>query len=105
MPNSIARPFCGVQRVVRGLLLFALATAVAPASFPQAVQTIVLGPSATALTGPWKFAPGDSPVVDGALLWAQPDFDDSRWDTMDLTTAADGRAGCGLRYCRSAPGR
>ncbi len=56
-------------------------TAAAPA-----VETITLGNAVVALTGPWKFQPGDSPVVNGAPLWAQPQFDDSRWTAMDLTT-------------------
>jgi hypothetical protein len=33
-------------------------------------QSITLGNPAGALTGPWKFAPGDSPWVHGAPLWA-----------------------------------
>ena len=31
------------------------------------------------LNGPWKFPLGDN------MAWAQPDFDDSSWGTMDLT--------------------
>ncbi len=48
-------------------------------------HTIVLGQSAVPLTGPWRFSPGDSPWQNGAFLWAQPDFNDSRWTLMDLT--------------------
>jgi len=51
-------------------------------------QVITLGRSVAALTGPWKFQPGDSPWVNGAPEWAQPGFDDSRWATMDLTPKA-----------------
>jgi hypothetical protein len=40
---------------------------------------IKLGESSSALNGPWKFHTGDD------LAWAQPNFDDSKWDTMDLT--------------------
>src|ERR1035441_3908325 len=40
---------------------------------------VKLGESYTQLTGPWKFHTGDD------MAWAQPDFDDSKWDTMDLT--------------------
>jgi hypothetical protein len=47
-----------------------------------------LGNSAVALTGPWKFSPGDSPWVNGAPVWAQPDFDDAHWATMDLAPKA-----------------
>jgi hypothetical protein len=54
---------------------------------PQtSIQTVTLGNSAVVLTGPWKFQPGDSPVVDGAPLWAQPAFDDAHWAPMDLTS-------------------
>jgi hypothetical protein len=61
---------------------------------PQAApQVIVLGQSAVPLTGPWKFAPGDSPWIGdpapGSFLWAQPSFDDSRWSSLDLTPAAN----------------
>jgi hypothetical protein len=48
------------------------------------VRVITLGNSVVALTGPWKFQPGDSPWVNGAPEWAQPGFDDSKWATMDL---------------------
>ena len=40
---------------------------------------VKLGESYTQLTGPWKFHTGDD------MAWAKADFDDSKWDTMDLT--------------------
>jgi hypothetical protein len=43
---------------------------------------IKLGQSMVALYGPWKFHTGDDPA------WAAPDFDDSAWETVDLTPAA-----------------
>ncbi len=48
---------------------------------------ISLGQSAVPLYGPWKFTVGDSPVdpLTHAPLWAQPGFDDSKWETVDLT--------------------
>jgi Stage II sporulation protein E (SpoIIE) len=48
---------------------------------------IRLGQSAVPLYGPWKFAVGDSPFdpVTHQPLWAQPGFDDSRWEIVDLT--------------------
>jgi hypothetical protein len=57
-----------------------------PLSDPNAVD-IALGPSAVSLYGPWKFAVGDSPIdaKTGKPLWAEPDFDDSKWETVDLT--------------------
>lgn len=45
----------------------------------NAVVQVKLGESAAELAGPWKFHTGDD------LAWAQPGFDDSGWDTMDLT--------------------
>ena len=45
----------------------------------QAQSTIVVGNATAELTGPWKFHTGDNPA------WAQPEFDDSSWSTMDLT--------------------
>ncbi len=60
-------------------------------SAPQPAQVITLGSSAVILSGPWKFSPGDSPWVNGSLLWAQSGFDDSRWASMDLTPVAGSR--------------
>ena len=51
-------------------------------------QVVTVGKSAVALTGPWKFSPGDSPWVNGSPVWAQPGFDDAHWATMDLTPTA-----------------
>jgi hypothetical protein len=52
------------------------------------VQIVTLGNSAVAITGPWKFSPGDSPWVNGSPVWAQPGFDDAHWATMDLAPKA-----------------
>jgi hypothetical protein len=51
-------------------------------------QVVTLGNSAVALTGPWKFSPGDSPWVNGSPVWAEPGFDDESWAVMDLTPKA-----------------
>ncbi len=48
-----------------------------PAEMPGA--SITLGDAVVSLNGPWKFHTGDDP------RWAQPDFDDSSWETVDLT--------------------
>ncbi len=45
----------------------------------HAQSQITLGNASTPLNGPWKFRTGDN------LAWAQSDFDDSGWATMDLT--------------------
>lgn len=40
--------------------------------------------------GPWKFAVGDSPIdaKTGKHQWAEPDFDDSKWEKVDLAWIA-----------------
>lgn len=53
-------------------------TSSAPAVSHWAEQ-VVLGSSTVELTGPWKFHKGDNPS------WAQPDFNDAGWSSMDLT--------------------
>ena len=45
-------------------------------------EQVVLGSSSVELTGPWKFHKGDD------LQWAQPEFNDSGWSSMDLTPPA-----------------
>jgi len=40
---------------------------------------VTLGQSVVNLNGPWKFHIGDSPA------WADPNFDDSTWESVDLT--------------------
>ena len=45
----------------------------------NAVVPITLGQSVVELTGPWKFHVGDDPH------WADPSFDDSQWETVDLS--------------------
>jgi hypothetical protein len=59
------------RRVLPVLLAF-------PAILPGQ-STIMLGNATAELTGPWRFHTGDDPA------WAQPDFNDSAWSTMDLT--------------------
>ena len=51
------------------------------------IEHITLGQSAVPLYGPWKFQVGDSPVdpINHSPLWSEPDFDDSKWETVDLT--------------------
>jgi stage II sporulation SpoE-like protein len=45
-------------------------------------EQVVLGSSSVDLNGPWKFHKGDD------LQWAQPDFNDSGWSSVDLTPPA-----------------
>ena len=79
---------CPVHRSHRLILLCALS----PLFFPlfSAAQAPVqagfvkgtIGEAVLVLTGPWKFHPGDD------MAWANPSFDDSGWDTQDLTPPA-----------------
>ncbi|MGB6783699.1 MAG: SpoIIE family protein phosphatase [Terracidiphilus sp.] len=48
-------------------------------TIPANPVPIVFGHSVVALNGPWKFHIGDNPQ------WADPNFDDSHWETVDLT--------------------
>ncbi|HEX4020894.1 MAG TPA: SpoIIE family protein phosphatase [Acidobacteriaceae bacterium] len=74
-----------MRRIWFSLLLLPLlalhaAAQIAPASSPALpAQQITLGQSIIALNGPWKFHIGDNPQ------WADPNFDDSQWETVDLT--------------------
>ena len=54
---------------------------------PKSAAPITFGEFAEPLSGPWKFQIGDSPIdpATGQLLWAEPNFDDSKWASMDLT--------------------
>jgi hypothetical protein len=55
-----------------------VASALAPAA---AVTSVSLGRAAVPLEGPWRFHTGDDP------RWSLPSFDDSAWETVDLTPA------------------
>jgi hypothetical protein len=44
-----------------------------------AQQIVRIGRAVVPLTGPWKFRIGDDP------RWADPNFDDSSWENVDLT--------------------
>src|SRR5579871_402962 len=59
---------------------------VAAAAQSNGGEVVTLGQSSVPLYGPWKFTVGDSPVdaKTGKPLWAEPGFDDSNWENMDL---------------------
>jgi len=88
----MARRLSGLLPIFSLLLLARLAAAqpehaqAAPAQ-PGSPERITLGQAAVALNGPWKFHIGDSPIDPrtGKLLWTELDFDDSQWETVDLT--------------------
>jgi hypothetical protein len=93
----VARRFCIALPVL--LLLFghgswAQAQA-APAQSDVAAHgtaEISLGQSVVPLYGPWRFPVGDSPVdpVTHGPLWAEPGFEDSKWEAADLTAGVTG---------------
>ena len=68
---------------------FVLSAARVPAQTSAPVADVTLGHSAAALYGPWKFTVGDSPINPKTRkpLWAEPGFDDSGWENVDLTPA------------------
>jgi hypothetical protein len=59
----------------------------------ETATSLTLGQSMLPLYGPWKFHVGDSPVDPGTSqpLWAAPGFDDSTWETVDLTPKGSSR--------------
>ncbi|MGA9069204.1 MAG: PP2C family protein-serine/threonine phosphatase [Terracidiphilus sp.] len=61
-------------------------TPVAPALAGN-TENVTIGQSAARLYGPWKFTVGDSPIDPATHqpLWAEPGFDDSKWENVDLT--------------------
>ncbi len=61
------------------LILIVSACCLRAQTAPANAVPIVFGHSVVALNGPWKFHIGDDPQ------WANPNFDDSQWETVDLT--------------------
>ena len=63
-------------------MLMTLITGSRPASAePAQIAHVTLGQSTVPLNGPWRFHVGDDP------RWSSADFDDSSWETVDLTPA------------------
>ncbi|MFI4968023.1 MAG: glycoside hydrolase [Gammaproteobacteria bacterium] len=74
----------------RALLFLPLLLVAAAVQGATAPATVTIGHDSVALTGPWKFQVGDDP------RWAEPGFDDSNWEDMDLSAppeASDGDVG------------
>ena len=69
------------------LLVGLIASGAAAATEVSSVNRYTLGKAVVALNGPWKFHTGDD------ALWAEPDFDDSSWESVDLTPPADAHDG------------
>src|SRR6202167_406593 len=79
-----------VARRLTSILVFLLACSMpimAQTGKPSAAVPLTLGQSMVPLYGPWKFQVGDSPInpVTNQPLWAEPGFDDSKWETVNLT--------------------
>ena len=87
----MARQFAAVLSLQASLVFACLAAGqpspTAPKPADNAAPLITLGSSSAPLNGPWKFQIGDSPIdpSTGKPLWAEPGFDDSSWEAMDLT--------------------
>ncbi len=89
VPHTVKGRLNAARRPQRWLLAFLVALAVAGAAIEPARATelaapnaaIALGRSIVTLAGPWKFRIGDDP------RWADPGFDDSGWETVDLAAA------------------
>jgi hypothetical protein len=105
----VARRLCIAVPV---LLLFgyggwaqALAVPAGSDSAADGMAEISLGQSAVPLYGPWKFTVGDSPLdpVTHAPLWAEPGFDDSKWEAVDLTPS-EGSMDPNSGFTRFVPG-
>lgn len=63
------------------LLTILLGGSLTASAAPAPTAHIPLGQSTAPLNGPWQFQVGDDP------RWSLPDFDDSAWETVDLTPA------------------
>jgi hypothetical protein len=68
--------------LVATLLLNLLLVGSAAAAEASPANPITLGKAVVALNGVWKFHTGDD------ARWAEPDFDDSNWESVDLTPVA-----------------
>ena len=73
-----------ILRLLAGVCL--LLGCAAGAQTTSQSAAITFGTAAAPLYGPWKFTTGDSPIdpKTGGPLWAEPGFDDSHWETVDL---------------------
>lgn len=79
-----------VRSMLAGLCLLVGVTPGAQTPAPASPAQITLGHAVAPLYQGWKFTVGDSPVdaKTGQPLWAEPNFDDSGWENVDLTPEA-----------------
>lgn len=75
----------GVPLVLLTLCGLGIIASAQPLPIPNPAP-IIFGQSVVPLNGPWKFQIGDSPIdpKTGKPLWAEPSFDDSGWESVDL---------------------
>ncbi|HSC31747.1 MAG TPA: hypothetical protein VLD17_08475 [Gemmatimonadaceae bacterium] len=86
----LLEPMSQVSRSRRACVSSALLLMAAVPSLPgqhavsagRGAVSITLGRAIVPLDGPWRFHTGDD------SRWADPDFDDASWETVDLTPAA-----------------
>jgi hypothetical protein len=82
------KPFAALLLSLLCLTAIAQSPAPKPAQLiSDGIDHIALGQSVFPLNGPYKFSIGDSPLDPATHqpLWAEPGFDDSHWETVDLT--------------------
>ncbi|HTV09381.1 MAG TPA: SpoIIE family protein phosphatase [Candidatus Aquilonibacter sp.] len=79
-----------LQTILSCNLLSHAQTATQPPAPTDSSAALDVGRSVFPLYGPWRFHTGDSPIdaKTGEPQWAEPDFDDSKWETVDLTPHA-----------------
>ena len=86
MARRVTPVFLFVMLLVCGMRAIAQSRAQADPANDDVVP-LHLGQSMVPLYGPWKFQVGDSPIdpANNQPMWAQPEFDDTTWETVDLT--------------------
>ena len=86
MARRVTPVFLFVMFLVCGIRAIAQSRAQADPANDDVVP-LHLGQSMVPLYGPWKFQVGDSPIdpANNQPMWAQPEFDDTTWETVDLT--------------------
>jgi hypothetical protein len=75
-----------MRKLLSCVLLLGIAGVACP-SFADSAEPVQLGQPFLRLTGSWKFHTGDD------RRWAEPGFDDSAWESMDLSAPPDANDG------------
>ena len=77
--RGLLLPLCALVLCASVLLGRAAIAAGEPGADRPGAEVVTLGQAVVPLDRPWRFHIGDDP------RWADPDFDDSGWETVDLT--------------------